>query len=190
MPAALETRAFKTPAALRTWLARHHEDTPGLWIRFYKKGSGIPSVTYAEAVDEALCHGWIDGQANKGDDTSWVQRFTPRRPNSKWSLRNTELATRLIDAGRMKAAGQRAIDEAKKDGRWQAAYSPPSRAEVPADFVAALARDQKALAFFRTLNRANLFAIAYRLETAKKPETRQRRFDAILAMLARGEAFH
>jgi uncharacterized protein YdeI (YjbR/CyaY-like superfamily) len=185
-----EIISFRSASEFRKWLAVYHRESEGIWVRMFKKGAEERSVTYAEALDEALCFGWIDGQKRPHDDSSWLQRFTPRRPRSGWSKRNTQHVERLIKAGRMKAAGQAEIDAAKKDGRWAAAYDSPSKATIPDDFLAALRKNKKAQAFFQTLNKANLYAIAYRLQTAKKPETRQRRMEMILAMLARGEAFH
>ena len=180
----------RSEAQLRTWLSANHRKSTGIWLRMFKKDSGEPSINYAQALDQALCFGWIDGQKRPFDERSWLQRFTPRRPRSGWSKRNTEHAERLIEAGQMKPAGQAEIDAAKKDGRWTAAYDSPSKATIPKDFLAALRKNKKATAFFESLNKANLYAIAYRLQTAKKPETRQRRMETILAMLARGEKFH
>jgi uncharacterized protein YdeI (YjbR/CyaY-like superfamily) len=185
-----EILSFRSSSEFRKWLAANHRRSDGIWLRIFKKGSGESSVTYAEALDEALCFGWIDGQKQRHDEDSWRQRFTPRRPRSGWSKINTQHATRLIAAGRMKAAGRAQIDAAKKDGRWTAAYDSPSQATFPEDFLAAVRRNKKAEAFFESLNKANRYAIAYRLQTAKKPETKQRRIEMILAMLARGEAFH
>jgi uncharacterized protein YdeI (YjbR/CyaY-like superfamily) len=185
-----EILSFKTAAEFRKWLAANHRQSDGIWLRIYKKDSGEPTVTYAEALDEALCHGWIDGLKQSHDELSWRQRFTPRRPKSGWSKINTGHAERLIKAGQMKAAGQAQIDAAKKDGRWAAAYDSSSKATFPEDFLAAVRGNKKTKAFFESLTKANRYAIAYRLQTAKKPETRQRRMEMILAMLARGEAFH
>jgi uncharacterized protein YdeI (YjbR/CyaY-like superfamily) len=185
-----EILSFRTSAEFRKWLAANHRRSDGIWLRIFKKNSGEPTVTYAEALDEALCHGWIDGLKQSHDEVSWRQRFTPRRPKSGWSKINTRHAQRLIKADRMKAAGQAQIDAAKKDGRWTAAYDSPSNATLPEDFLAALRKNKKAYSFFESLNKANRYAIAYRLQTAKKPETKQRRMEMILAMLARGEAFH
>jgi uncharacterized protein YdeI (YjbR/CyaY-like superfamily) len=185
-----EILSFKTAAEFRKWLAANHRKSDGIWLRIFKKDSGEPTVTYAEALDEALCHGWIDGLKQSHDEVSWRQRFTPRRPKSGWSKINTGHAERLIKTGRMKAAGQAQIDAAKKDGRWTAAYDSPSKSTVPEGFMAALSKNKKAKAFFESLNKANRYAIAYRLQTAKKPETRRRRMEMILAMLARGESFH
>ena len=185
-PRPANTRAFATAEAWAAWLAKHHATSQGLWIRFFKKGSGARSVTYAEAVEEALCWGWIDGQARAGDERSWLQRWTPRRARSPWSKRNCERAEMLEREGRMRPAGRAQVESARADGRWQRAYDPPAASEVPADFLAAVARHPRALAFFRTLNRANLYAICYRLQTAKRPETRQRRFTQMLQMLKEG----
>ena len=185
-----EILSFRSPSEFRKWLSANHRQSDGIWLRIFKKDSGEPTVTYAEALDEALCHGWIDGQKQSHDDLSWRQRFTPRRPKSGWSKINTRHAERLIKAGRMKAAGQAQIDAAKKDGRWTAAYDSFSKATFPENFLAAVRRNKKANTFFESLSKANRYAIAYRLQTAKKPETRQRRMETILAMLNRGEAFH
>ncbi|MBP9750576.1 MAG: YdeI/OmpD-associated family protein [Candidatus Peribacteraceae bacterium] len=182
--------AFPTPKAMEAWLKKHAASSPGIWLRFFKKDSGEKSVTYLEALDVALCYGWIDGQAKPGDTRSWIQRFTPRRPRSIWSKRNREFVARLTEAGRMTPAGQAAIDAAKADGRWDAAYDSPKNMSVPEDFVLAVQKHKKAAATFATLNKANTYAIAWRLTTAKKPETRQRRFDALLAMLKKGEKLH
>ncbi len=182
--------AFASAREWEAWLATHHDDSDGVWVRIYKKSSGRVSVTYAEALESALCYGWIDSQKRPRDADSWLQRFGPRRARSGWSRVNTGHAERLIAAGRMKPAGRREVEAAKEDGRWQRAYDSPSRATIPADFLEALSRNKAARRFFPSLNRANLYAIAYRLQTAKKPETRQERLRAIVAMLARGESFH
>jgi uncharacterized protein YdeI (YjbR/CyaY-like superfamily) len=184
------TLTFESPEAWEAWLAKHHADSQGVWIQFYKKAAGVRCLTYAEAVLGALCYGWIDSQARSKDDRSWIQKFGPRRPRSGWSRINTERADGLIAAGRMHPAGLREVAAAQADGRWQRAYSSPSASSVPADFLAALAKNKKARSFFESLNKANLYAITYRLETAKKPETRQKRMESILAMLAKGEKFH
>jgi len=181
---------FRSPTEFRKWLAKNHRQPEGIWLLICKKHSDEPSVTYAEALDEALCFGWIDGQKQRHDDSSWLQKFTPRRRKSGWSKINTQHAERLIQTKRMKPPGRAEIEAAKKDGRWTAAYDSPSRSTIPEDFLAALRKNKKAYGFFESLNKANLYAIAYRLQTAKKPETRQRRMDAILAMMARSEAFH
>jgi uncharacterized protein YdeI (YjbR/CyaY-like superfamily) len=182
--------SFKSSALFRSWLEKNHAASDGIWLRIFKKDSGKQSITYAEALDQALCHGWIDGQRKTHDDVSFIQKFTPRRAKSGWSKLNTQHAERLIESGHMTDAGLRAIEAAKADGRWQAAYDSPRNAAPPEDFLKRLARDKKAKAFFETLNRANIYAIFYRLQTAKKPETREKRMKLILEMMARGEKFH
>lgn len=190
LPTDLPIRAFKTQKDFHQWLASHHASAEGLWVRIYKKDSGKATVTYAEALDEALCYGWIDGLKKSYDADSWIQRFTPRRARSVWSKINTQHIARLTKEGRMKAAGLAQVEAAKADGRWKAAYDSGRNATVPADFLRALRKDKKALAFFESLNAANRYAIIYRLQTAKKPETRSRRMEMILTMMAKGEKFH
>jgi uncharacterized protein YdeI (YjbR/CyaY-like superfamily) len=182
--------SFASSRAFRTWLAKHHRQPDGIWLRIYKKDSGVATVTYAEALDHALCFGWIDGQEQPYDTQSWLQKFTPRRPKSGWSKINTRHAERLIKSGAMTPAGLKEVNAAKADGRWQAAYDSSSSATAPDDFIKALAKNKKAHTFFRTLNKANLYAITYRLQTAKNPETRAKRMRAIVERLARGEKFH
>jgi uncharacterized protein YdeI (YjbR/CyaY-like superfamily) len=186
----MDVRAFQTPAQWRAWLEREHARAEGLMVRFYKKGTGIASLTYDEALDQALCFGWIDGVRLPLDAKSFLVRFTRRRARSKWSKRNTEHVARLIASGEMTPAGLREVEAAKADGRWDAAYDSPANMQVPADFVAAVSKVPKAKAVFATLTRANQFSIAYRLYDAKRPETRARRMEQIIAMLARGETFH
>ena len=181
---------FGSPLELREWLARNHAQSDGLWLRLYKKGSLVRSVTYPEALDQALCFGWIDGQRKPHDKQSWLVRFTPRKPGSGWSRINTRHAERLIKSGEMAAAGLEQVKSAKEDGRWKAAYDSFSTATVPNDFLRELARNKKAKTFFETLNKTNLYSIAYRLQTAKKPETRKKRMHSIIERLARGEKFH
>jgi len=181
---------FKSSADYRRWLAKNHARSNGIWVRIHKKGSGEISVAYAEALDQSLCYGWIDGQKQKYDEQSWLQKFTPRRPRSGWSKINTQHAERLIKSRKMAAAGLKAVEAAKHDGRWKAAYDSPSNATLPDDFLRELNKHKKAEAFFERLNKANTYAIVYRLQTAKKPETRAKRMKLILAMLARGEKFH
>ncbi|MBV9625498.1 MAG: YdeI/OmpD-associated family protein [Acidobacteria bacterium] len=188
--AAADVLSFRSSEEFRRWLGANHRHSPGLWLRIFKKDSRTVSITYSEALDEALCFGWIDGQKQRYDELSWLQCFTPRRRKSGWSRINTEHASRLIEAGRMRPAGQDEIDAAKRDGRWTAAYDSPSRATFPQEFLAALSKNNKAKEFFDSLNRTNRYAIAYRLQTAKKPETRQRRMEMILGMLARRQPFH
>jgi uncharacterized protein YdeI (YjbR/CyaY-like superfamily) len=181
---------FKNVKAMETWLSKNHAKSEGIWIRMFKKETGKPSITRDEAIDAGLCYGWIDSQANPYDEVSWLQRYTPRKAKGMWSKRNVESVARLIKEKRMRAAGLAAVEAAKKDGRWDRAYDMPSTMAVPADFLAAVKKHKKAQAFFETLNKANTYAIAWRLQTAKKPETRQKRFDALLAMLKDGKKLH
>lgn len=183
-------KSFRTAEAFRKWLEAHHARAAGLRLRFFKKDSGKKSITYAEALDVALCYGWIDGHVKKFDEKSWAQKFTPRRARSAWSRRNTEHVKRLTAAGLMRPAGMAAIEAAKAEGRWAAAYDSPRNMQVPADFLERLSKDRKALAFFKTLNRVNVYAIAYRLQNVKKAETRERRMMIILEMMKRAEKFH
>lgn len=182
--------SFTSSGYFRTWLATNHGHQGGIWLRIYKKASGVATVTYAEALDQALCVGWIDGQKKPYDKQSWLQRFTPRRPRSGWSKNNTQHAERLIKSGEMAPAGLKEVKAARADGRWKAAYDSFSKAAVPDDFLNELARNKKARTFFDTLNKTNLYSIAYRLQTAKKPETREKRMRVIIGMLGRGETFH
>ncbi len=186
----MQPQAFRTPRGLRAWFAKHHATANCLLLQIHKKASGVESVSYAEALDEALCFGWIDGQKLPLDENSWVQRFTPRKPRSGWSKRNTEHVERLIRANHMVPAGVKEVEAAKNDGRWTAAYDSPAYATLPPEFTEELARNPEATRFFSTLNKANLYAIAYRLQTAKLPETKTRRMKSIIEMLARGETFH
>ncbi len=182
--------AFASAKAWQQWIAKHHRTSDGIWLRLFKKTSATPSVSYAEALDAALCYGWIDGQLKSHDAQSWLRKFTPRRAKSIWSKKNLEHVARLTKAGKMKAAGLKAVEAAEADGRLKVAYDAPSKSEVPKDFLAALSKNAKAKAFFATLNRANVYAVTFRLQTAKKPETREKRMRAILEMLERGETFH
>ncbi|HSN87983.1 MAG TPA: YdeI/OmpD-associated family protein [Thermoanaerobaculia bacterium] len=172
------------------WLDQHHATSPGLWLRLAKKGADLQSLSYAEALDVALCYGWIDGQKKGLDDSSWLQKLTPRKPKSLWSKINREKVAALTQAGRMKPAGIAAVESAKQDGRWDAAYDSPGGATVPEDFQAELDRNPKAKAFYDTLEKRNTYAILWRIQTAKKPETRARRIRDFLAMLERGEKIH
>jgi uncharacterized protein YdeI (YjbR/CyaY-like superfamily) len=181
---------FADLAAFERWLAAEPHTSKGAWLRLAKKGSAVASISKAEAIDAALCHGWIDGQLDKYDEASWLIRFTPRKRGSKWSQVNRARALELIDEGRMTPAGLAEIEAAKADGRWAAAYAPASRAEVPPDLQAALDESPRAAAFFSTLKGANRYAILYRVSTAKKPETRSRRISEFVAMLERGETIH
>jgi uncharacterized protein YdeI (YjbR/CyaY-like superfamily) len=182
--------AFKSEQAWNSWLAEHAASSEGLWLKFAKKSSGIACVSKPEAVDTALCHGWIDGQLESFDDKYSLVRFTPRRQASKWSEKNRARALQLIDLGRMLPSGLKEIERARKDGRWATAYAPPSTAEVPDDLKAALAKNKKASKFFETLDRVNRYSIIYRVNSAKKPETRATRIEKFVAMLAAGEAIH
>jgi uncharacterized protein YdeI (YjbR/CyaY-like superfamily) len=186
----VETLAFASAAEWEDWLREHHATVDGVWIKFARKASGLPTVTYMEALHAALCFGWIDGQARGLDDTHYLQRFTPRRSRSIWSKRNRGFAEALIESGRMQPAGLREVERAKADGRWDAAYDAPSTATVPDDLRAALDAEPRAAAFFETLRAQNRYAILHRVQTAKKPETRARRIETFVAMLARGETIY
>ncbi|MDG4801323.1 YdeI/OmpD-associated family protein [Micromonospora sp. WMMD980] len=175
---------------LRAWLSAHHATSPGVWLALTRKGGTVTTLTWQQAVDEALCFGWIDGQARKRDaETSWI-RFTPRRSRSSWSQRNVAHVARLEEQGRMRPAGRAAVEAAKADGRWAAAYAPPSEAEAPADLLAAIAAEPAAQAMFDVLTKANRFALVYRLNAVKRAETRTRKIDEFVAMLARRETIH
>jgi uncharacterized protein YdeI (YjbR/CyaY-like superfamily) len=186
----METLSFKTQKDFRKWLAKNHDEIDGIWLKIYKKDSRIQTVTYAEALDEALCYGWIDGLKKSLDKDSWIQKFTPRRRRSPWSKINTEHVERLIKEKKMTTVGLKQIDAAKADGRWAAAYERFASAEVPEEFMKALEKNKKAKALFETLNKTDRFAIAYRLHSAKREETRQKRIKDFLERLARGEKFH
>jgi uncharacterized protein YdeI (YjbR/CyaY-like superfamily) len=185
-----EVAAFSSAQELEKWLAKSYAQSNGIWLRFFKQKSGVPSVSYEEALDAALCFGWIDGQLKKYDEQSWLRKFGRRRPKSLWSKRNREHAERLIRAGKMQEPGLQEVEAAKKDGRWKAAYDSASKMVIPDDFLTELAKNEQSKAFFETLNRANVYAIVWRLQTAKKPETRQKRLETILTMLANGQKFH
>jgi uncharacterized protein YdeI (YjbR/CyaY-like superfamily) len=179
-----------SPQAWEQWLEQHYSEAEGLWLKIAKAKTGIPSVTYAEALEVALCYGWIDGQKQKFDDEYWLQKFTPRRKKSPWSQRNKDIVAGLIAAGRMREAGQREIDRAKADGRWENAYASQSKIEIPADFQAAMDQNPAAKAFFATLSSVNRYAVLYRITTAKKSETRQKRIDKFIDMLNKGEKIY
>jgi len=166
---------FSSQSAWRTWLERNGANSTGVWLKFAKKGSGKKSIVYAEALEEALCFGWIDSQLATLDERFYLQRFTPRGPKSKWSKANCDKVQKLIATGRMLPAGQTHVDAAQTDGRWEQAYASPSKMAVPDDFAAALSKHRKAAAFFEKLSSANRYAILYRLHDAKKPETRKKR---------------
>ena len=182
--------AFASRDAWAAWLAEHHTISSGLWLKFAKKGSGIDSVSYQEALDAALCYGWIDGQKDKFDDRYFLQRFTPRRPRSKWSKINCDKATRLAAQGEMQTAGRREVERAQADGRWAAAYDGQRAATVPDDLRRELEQNPEAAEFFATLDSANRYAILYRLHEAKKPETRARRLAKFVAMLSERKKIH
>ncbi|MBX3273695.1 MAG: YdeI/OmpD-associated family protein [Sandaracinaceae bacterium] len=182
----LPIHAFATAEAFEAWLADHHTEVPAIAIRLGKKGSGIASITYPEALDVALCHGWIDGQSKSEGERTYLQRFGKRKGKSLWSKINREHVHRLIEAGRMRPAGLAEVERAKADGRWDAAYSSPGNARVPPDLAAALKKRRGARARFEALDAQNRYAILHRLETAKKPETRARRIAQFVELLANG----
>ena len=172
------------------WLTKQHDKSGGVWLKLAKKDSGIASVTYDEALESALCYGWIDGQKKGFDDKYWLQKFTPRGAKSIWSKINTEKVERLIKSGEMMPAGLKAIEAAKKDGRWEAAYASQKNSSIPEDFQAALDRNQKAKDFFATLKSAERYSFLFRIQTAKKAETRAKRIQQFIEMLEKNEKFH
>ena len=182
--------AFADRTELEDWLAGQPLDTAGVWIKLAKKRGGASGLAKSEAIDAALCHGWIDGQLAKYDDTHWLVRFTPRRSRSKWSAINRTRALELIEAGRMLETGLAQVDAAREDGRWDAAYAPASTAEIPPDLQTALDRSPSAATFFATLTGANRYAVLYRIGAVKQPETRARKIASYVAMLERGETIH
>lgn len=190
MRANLPIVLFAAQAAFEEWLGQQQDGAAGAWLRMAKKGAAMTSLTKAEAIDAALCHGWIDGQLDKYDAESWLIRFTPRGNRSKWSEVNRTRAEELIAAGRMRPRGLAEVERAKADGRWAAAYAPASTAKVPDDLAEALARSPKAAAFFATLTGANRYAVLYRIGGVKRAETRARKIAAFVAMLERGETVH
>jgi uncharacterized protein YdeI (YjbR/CyaY-like superfamily) len=181
---------FKTAEAFETWLIKNHDNSNGLWLKIFKKDSKKKTIFYAEALDVALCYGWIDGQKQAHDEQAWLQKFSPRRPKSVWSKINIGHVKRLIDEGRMRPAGLKAVEKAKADGSWEKAYDSPSKMIIPEDFLKQLKKNKKAEKFFMGLNKTNLFSIGFRLQTAKKQETREKRMKEIIEMLAKGEKFH
>lgn len=190
MAAELNELIVEDAEALRTWLSANHATSPGVWLALTKKYGTATTLTWQQAVDEALCFGWIDGQARKRDrETSWI-RFTPRRPRSSWSQRNVDHVARLEAQGRMMPPGRDAVEAAKADGRWAAAYAPSSEAEVPADLLAAIAADPSAQAMFDVLTRTNRFALIQRLHVVKRAQTRERKIGEFVAMLARHETIY
>lgn len=185
-----EIRLFATQAAWTAWLEKNHRKPEGIWLRLAKKGSGLRSVSYAEALEVALCYGWIDGQKRPESEHAWLQRFVPRSAKSIWSKINREKADALIASGKMKAAGVAAVDAAKKDGRWDAAYDSPKASTVPEDFQSALNTNKRAREFFQSLDGANRYAVLFRIQTVKRPETRARKIREFVEMLERGERIH
>jgi uncharacterized protein YdeI (YjbR/CyaY-like superfamily) len=190
MRAGLPILTFTDGPAFEAWLATQGQSAPGLWLKLAKKGALALTLTKAEAIDAALCHGWIDGQLNAYEDRFWLIRFTPRKPRSKWSALNCRRAAELLAEGRVRPAGLAQIELAKTDGRWDAAYAPASKAEAPPDLVQALDANPKAAAFFSTLTGANRYAILYRIGAVKTAEARARKIALFVAMLERGETIH
>jgi uncharacterized protein YdeI (YjbR/CyaY-like superfamily) len=186
----LPTLSFATQQDWEVWLAEHHAGAQGVWLKIAKKAAGTPSVSYAEALDSALCYGWIDGQKAAFDDTHFLQKFTPRRPKSVWSKINCAKVTQLIAEGRMQPAGLRQVEAAQADGRWDAAYDSQRTITIPPDFQSALDDHPQAKVFFSTLNSVNRYSILRRIQTAAKPETRAARIKKFIEMLARGEKIH
>jgi len=189
-PTELSIISFANKKKWTDWLAKQHDESAGVWLKLAKKDAGIPSITYEEALDVALCYGWIDGQKKGFDDKYWLQKFTPRGPKSIWSKINTEKAERLIANGEMKTAGHKAIEAAKQDGRWGAAYASQKNISIPEDLQAALDKNEKAKSFFATLNSVNRYAILFRIQTAKKAETRTKRIQQFVEMLERSEKIY
>ncbi|GAC1566551.1 MAG: YdeI family protein [Ktedonobacteraceae bacterium] len=186
----LPMMSFETRQGWEQWLTKHHADTKGIWLKIAKKESSISSVNYAEALDSALCYGWIDGQKASFDDRYWLQKFSPRRPKSMWSKVNCDKATALIAEGRMQPAGLRQVELAQADGRWDLAYESQSKITIPADFQSELDKNQQAKEFFSTLNSVNRYAILFRIQTAKKPETRTARIQKFIEMLSKNEKIY
>jgi uncharacterized protein YdeI (YjbR/CyaY-like superfamily) len=183
-------RLFRNKDAWGAWIAKQSPHSPGIWVRIAKKGSKLKSVSYQEALEVALCHGWIDGQKKPESDEAWLQRFLPRGPKSLWSKINREKALSLIEIGAMRPSGLAAIESAKREGRWEAAYDSPSTAAIPTDLQTALDANPRAKAFFDTLDKANRYAVLWRIQTVKKPETRARKIVQFVAMLDRSEKIH
>ncbi len=185
----LPTLTFESKKKFADWLTKNHDKSAGVWMKLAKKLTGIPSVTYAEAVEVALCYGWIDGQRRSFDEQYFLQKFTPRRPKSIWSKINVEKAEHLIASGKMKPSGLKAVEAAKQDGRWTAAYSSPKNIVVPEDFQSALSKNKKAKIFFESLTGSKRYSFLFRIETAKKAETREKRILQFVEMLEKGETF-
>ncbi len=189
-PIELPILPFASQGDFNNWLAENHDKSDGLWLKLAKKGTNVPSITYDEAVETALCYGWIDSQKKGFDESFWLQRFTPRKPRSIWSRDNREKAEELIASGQMQPPGLAAVEQAKQNGRWAAAYDSQGTITVPDDLQAALEANPKAKAFFDTLDSANRYAILFRLQTARKAETRAKRLRQFVEMLERGEKIH
>lgn len=187
---AIDPTLFRNAKAFEAWMRKHHATSDGLWLQIARKGAEAPSVTYAEAVEIALCWGWIDGQKKGLDDQHFLQRFTPRRARSLWSRINVDKVAALVEAGRMQPPGQAQVDAARADGRWAKAYDGARTASVPDDLQAALDANPSARQFFATINASNRYAVTWRVQTAAKPETRARRIAQLVDMLARGEVVH
>jgi uncharacterized protein YdeI (YjbR/CyaY-like superfamily) len=182
--------AFQSAKEWRAWLSKNHLVSKGIWLKIFKKDSKEKTITYAEALDESLCFGWIDGQKKSHDTQAWLQKFCPRGAKSIWSKINITHIERLTEAGKMKPRGLEVVASAKADGRWERAYDSPGNMSIPEDFIKELSKNKKAYEFYKTLNKTNLYSIAFRLQTAKKPETRQKRMGVILEMLSKGQKFH
>lgn len=186
----LPVQAFETPQSWEVWLTEYHTSADGIWLKLAKKDTGISTITYAEALDSALCYGWIDGQKASFDAQYWLQKFTPRRPRSIWSKVNCAKAVELIAAGRMQPAGLRQVELAKADGRWEAAYDGQSKITIPEELQRELDKNPQAQAFFNTLDSRNRYAILFRIQTARKAETRTARIQKFVDMLTRGEKIY
>jgi len=186
----LQIVSFNSKEAFESWLDQNHSQTTGIWLRFYKKKSGIPSIVYKEALDIALCYGWIDSQLDKANENSYLQKFTPRRAKSLWSKRNIEHIKRLEQEGRMRPPGIQEVERAKNNGNWEKAYDSPGNMEIPDDLLQELSKDKKAVAFFESLDKTNRYSIGWRIQTAKTEEIRSKRINEILKMMKNGEKFH
>jgi len=186
----LQLLSFATQQEFEEWLEKNYTLTSGIWIRFFKKDSGTPTISYQEALDVALCYGWIDGQVKKYDLNSYMQKCTPRRAKSMWSKRNIDHFTRLEAEGRVRPSGLKEVERAKTDGRWEKAYDSPGNMVVPDDFMLKISKNKKALAFFDSLNKTNKYTIGWRLQTAKNTITRERRMEEILRMMEQEQKFH
>lgn len=186
----LQIISFDSQNSFESWMAENYSLTVGIWVRFYKKNSFVISLNYKEALDVALCYGWIDGHVKKFDDLSYIQKFTPRRSKSMWSKRNQDHVSRLEKENRMKHSGMREVEKAKNDGRWDKAYDSPGKMIVPEDFILELSKNKKAFEFYETLNKTNKYTIGWRLQTAKTDEIRGKRLKEILNLMDKGEKFH